>query len=135
MSTRKIKRVIIALLAVTMLVVSSAFVASALETRWVHYDVGDAYFSAKMGSAFNGSIVTSSQLYLSGGTGVTGTTNTRNQYASAYGYLSSLSRYGVNVPVSYSNIAIQQYYSTALSTTKWFTYSTGNLFLTTQEEV
>ncbi len=129
MDTRKIKRVIIALLAVTMLVVSSAFVASAKASSRT-YTVGGGSFKATLTSDTNGvsrTVVTNSLTTSNHTTGVSLTKSSRMSGYYGYGYLNSLSYQGMNISLASSPQLLVYHYFTSPTnaTTTWFNYSTG----------
>ena len=125
MSTRKIKRVIIALLAVTMLVVSSAFVASAAASATKTYYAGNGYFIAKMTSDTNGmtSTVVTASFTTSNGTGVTTKTSSRFDHNYAGGLLNSLAYVGSPIYIKNSMVSEQIWTSGIGYTTYWYPYS------------
>ncbi len=129
-STRKIKKIMIAFLAVMMLVVSSALMVSAYESPTQTYYVygGSSYFNARMRSTLSGNSIATKQLYTADATGVTTTTNARSSFAIAYGYLSSLKYQGMTINVKFTNIAVQAWNASSPATppqTQWFSYITG----------
>lgn len=129
MGTCKIKRVIVALLAVTMLVVSSAFVASAKVSSRT-YGVSSGSFKATLTSETNGvsRTVVSNSLTTSNHT--TGVSLTKSSNMSGYygrGFLNSLSYQGMSVSLaSVPQTLVYHYFTSAVNATvTWFNYSTG----------
>ncbi len=125
----KTKRVLIAVLAVMMLVISSAFIASAKVSSRT-YAVISGSFKATLTSETNGvsrTVVSNSFTTSNHTTGVSLTKSSRTSGYYGYGYLNSLSYQGLSISLaSVPQTLIYHYFNTATNaTTTWFNYSTG----------
>ncbi len=134
MSTCKIKRVIVALLAVTMLVVSSGFMAFAdSRSNSRNFDVSSSSVKATISSSTNGSsTVTSCTFTASPMTGISVTTSQGRSSNFAYGYFNSLTAYGSSVSMYQwpAKIGQHRWISSASCKLTWYSYSNGSIVYT-----